>query len=331
MHSLVEARSWIEARVDDVYGSRVGKVVDVYFDPDGHEVHWMLVRVGSDEGPLTLVPVHYSIASRAHVWVPITKDLIMRAPQLESGRRGEPRGRARVLLPLRRPAPPRRGASAPLRGHVDGRAERLDRAVPAAGRRRLGPLARGGAPQPGVDRLALEREPVPRQLAEDLVGEPLADVRGRLGPRRIGEEHPRELEARPLARPCPSRIARRGDAAARRRSRRRRRRPGLPPGSGRRRCENQASPCFPQSVQRRLGAEVKERCTWRGRPSEGLRSFLRRTRHPRAPDHPYGGLQRGRSHVRALRTRSGPSRRRLRRASRLRPGRGSGSGSASGG
>ncbi|MGH2836879.1 MAG: PRC-barrel domain-containing protein [Thermoleophilaceae bacterium] len=85
MHSLVEARSWIEARVDDVYGSRVGKVVDVYFDPDGHEVHWMLVRVGSDEGPLTLVPVHYSIASRAHVWVPITKDLITRAPELESG------------------------------------------------------------------------------------------------------------------------------------------------------------------------------------------------------------------------------------------------------
>ena len=84
MHSLVEARSWIEARVDDVYGSRVGKVVDVYFDPDGHDVHWILVRVGSDEGPLTLVPVHYSIASHSHVWVPITKDLIARAPELES-------------------------------------------------------------------------------------------------------------------------------------------------------------------------------------------------------------------------------------------------------
>ena len=63
MHSLVEARGWIEARVDDVYGSRVGKVVDVYFDPEGHEVHWMLVRVGSADGRLTLVPVHYSIAS----------------------------------------------------------------------------------------------------------------------------------------------------------------------------------------------------------------------------------------------------------------------------
>ena len=86
MHSLEEARSWIEARVDDVYGSRVGYVVDVYFDPDGHEVHWMLVRLGSDEGGTTLVPVHYSIASTAHVWVPVTKDLIARAPELDAAR-----------------------------------------------------------------------------------------------------------------------------------------------------------------------------------------------------------------------------------------------------
>ena len=86
MHSLEEARGWIEARVDDVYGSRVGQVIDVSFDPEGHEVHWLLVRVGSGDGLLTLVPVHYSIASRAHVWVPITKDLIIRAPEVEAGR-----------------------------------------------------------------------------------------------------------------------------------------------------------------------------------------------------------------------------------------------------
>ena len=86
MHSLVDARGWIEARVDDVYGSRVGQIVDVYFDPDGQEVHWMLIRVGGGDGPLTLVPVHYSIATRTHIWVPITKDLITRAPELEGVR-----------------------------------------------------------------------------------------------------------------------------------------------------------------------------------------------------------------------------------------------------
>jgi sporulation protein YlmC with PRC-barrel domain len=94
VHSLEEARSWIEARVDDVYGSRVGKVIDVYFDPDGHEVHWMLVQVGQDEARLTLVPVHYSIASKGHIWVPITKDLIVRAPELESA---QPLGRDEEL------------------------------------------------------------------------------------------------------------------------------------------------------------------------------------------------------------------------------------------
>lgn len=86
MHSLEEARSWVEARVDDVYGSRVGQIVDVYFDPEGHEVHWLLAQIGSSAGHLTLVPVQYSIASRTHVWVPITKDLIARAPELESVR-----------------------------------------------------------------------------------------------------------------------------------------------------------------------------------------------------------------------------------------------------
>ncbi len=87
MHSLEEARGWIEARVDDVYGSRVGQVVDVYIDPEEHDVHWILVRIGLTDGPLTLVPVHYSIASRTHIWVPITKDLIARAPELGKVRR----------------------------------------------------------------------------------------------------------------------------------------------------------------------------------------------------------------------------------------------------
>jgi len=86
VHLLEEARGWIEARVDDVYGARVGQIVDVYFDPEGGEVHWILVRVGLSDGPLMLVPVNYSIASVTHVWVPITKDLISRAPELDNVR-----------------------------------------------------------------------------------------------------------------------------------------------------------------------------------------------------------------------------------------------------
>ena len=40
---------------------------------------------GHPPAPMTLVPVPYSIASRDHVWVPISKELIRRAPYVESG------------------------------------------------------------------------------------------------------------------------------------------------------------------------------------------------------------------------------------------------------
>ena len=125
MQFLVEARGWIDARVDDVYGARVGSVVDVYFDPEDEEqLYWMLVRVGSSDGPLTLVPVHHSIATRAHVWVPITKDLIVRAPELDERARVDARRGARALLPLRRSAAAQRTRCA------SGRAEAVT-AVPA--------------------------------------------------------------------------------------------------------------------------------------------------------------------------------------------------------
>ena len=83
MHSLEEARGWIEASVDDVYGARVGQVVDVFFDPDERQVHWMLVRTGAGDGSLVPVPVHYSIASSTRVWVPVANDLIASAPRLD--------------------------------------------------------------------------------------------------------------------------------------------------------------------------------------------------------------------------------------------------------
>lgn len=86
MHSLEEARSWVKARVDDVYGTRVGEVVDIFFDPNNQEVHWLLVRSGVGDRRLSLVPVHYSIPGRDQVWVPITKDLITRAPEAPAGR-----------------------------------------------------------------------------------------------------------------------------------------------------------------------------------------------------------------------------------------------------
>ena len=88
MHSFEEARGWIGARVDDVYGARVGTLADVYGDPEDGEVHWLLVSQGAEEGPRRLVPVHYSIATEGQVWVPIPKDLISRAPEAANGQPG---------------------------------------------------------------------------------------------------------------------------------------------------------------------------------------------------------------------------------------------------
>lgn len=86
MHSLEEARGWIEARMEDVYGADVGTVVAVYFDPEDERVHWFQVRLSGGDPRLTLVPVHYSIASPAHVWVPIARDQIASAPAVAAGR-----------------------------------------------------------------------------------------------------------------------------------------------------------------------------------------------------------------------------------------------------
>lgn len=85
MHSFEEARSWIGARVDDVYGARVGVLADVYLDSEDGVVQWLLVSQGLDDGPRRLVPVHYSIAAEGQVWVPIPKDLIARAPDALNG------------------------------------------------------------------------------------------------------------------------------------------------------------------------------------------------------------------------------------------------------
>lgn len=71
--------------MDDVYGVHVGTVADVYFDAEDRQVHWLQVRLGGPEDRLTAVPVHYSIASPAHVWVPIARELIEAAPEVPAG------------------------------------------------------------------------------------------------------------------------------------------------------------------------------------------------------------------------------------------------------
>jgi hypothetical protein len=46
MLELGEALGWTGYRVDDVYGARVGTVVDIYVDQDSDAPCWLLVKMG---------------------------------------------------------------------------------------------------------------------------------------------------------------------------------------------------------------------------------------------------------------------------------------------
>lgn len=71
---------WIGFRVDDVYGTRVGKVEDVYVDHDDRTPHWLLVKMGRFTDAYALVPAQDAVAATGHVWIPYEKDQIRRAP-----------------------------------------------------------------------------------------------------------------------------------------------------------------------------------------------------------------------------------------------------------
>ena len=85
MLDLNEAMGWTGYRVDDVYGARVGTVVDIYVDHDSDAPCWILVKMGRFSDAHALLPVRDAVAGSGHVWVPYEKDLIRRAPQMAPG------------------------------------------------------------------------------------------------------------------------------------------------------------------------------------------------------------------------------------------------------
>jgi hypothetical protein len=77
--SPAEARRWIGFKVEDVYGSGVGRVHDVLVDRAG-ESAWLVVRERRFTSQEALVPVDDAIGSGGYVWVPYAKDAIRSAP-----------------------------------------------------------------------------------------------------------------------------------------------------------------------------------------------------------------------------------------------------------
>jgi PRC-barrel domain len=85
MPDLNEALGWTGFRVDDVYGTRVGIVEDIYVDHDSDDPCWILVKLGRFSDAYALLPVRDAVAGNGHVWIPFEKDLIRRAPQIAAG------------------------------------------------------------------------------------------------------------------------------------------------------------------------------------------------------------------------------------------------------
>ena len=79
MPELAEVAQWVGHRVDDVYGARVGRVEDIYVDPETGTPHWLLAKVTRFGDDHALVPIDDTIAGAGHVWVPYERELIKRS------------------------------------------------------------------------------------------------------------------------------------------------------------------------------------------------------------------------------------------------------------
>jgi hypothetical protein len=83
--SLNEALGWIGSRVDDVYGSAIGRLEDVWIDPATGEPRWLLVKEGRFGGRSTLVPFDQATPGDDNVWIPYERSVVREAPQIEPG------------------------------------------------------------------------------------------------------------------------------------------------------------------------------------------------------------------------------------------------------
>jgi hypothetical protein len=77
---LQEALGWVGSRVDDVYGTTIGKLVDVWTDPETGRPRWLLLQGGRFGGHYTLVPYADASGGPADVWIPYERATVREAP-----------------------------------------------------------------------------------------------------------------------------------------------------------------------------------------------------------------------------------------------------------
>jgi hypothetical protein len=84
---LQEAMSWIGSRVDDVYGTTIGKVADVWTDAQTGRPRWLLMQAGRFGGRYTLIPYADASGGREDVWIPYERATVREAPTVTPNER----------------------------------------------------------------------------------------------------------------------------------------------------------------------------------------------------------------------------------------------------
>ena len=77
---LQEALGWIGSRVDDVYGTTIGKVADVWTDEQSGRPQWLVLQGGRFGGHYTLVPFADASGGTNDVWIPYDRATVRGAP-----------------------------------------------------------------------------------------------------------------------------------------------------------------------------------------------------------------------------------------------------------
>ncbi len=80
--SLEEALSWVGFKLDDISGSRAGRVEGVFVDGEDRSPTWLVIRIGR-LGRRSAVPFELAAGGVERVWVPYPKHLIRSAPEVD--------------------------------------------------------------------------------------------------------------------------------------------------------------------------------------------------------------------------------------------------------
>ena len=80
---LQDVAGWKGHRLDELTGANVGRVDGVFVDAETGEPEWLVARMGRF-GHHTLVPARDAVEGVGHVWVPFTREVIRRAPKVDT-------------------------------------------------------------------------------------------------------------------------------------------------------------------------------------------------------------------------------------------------------